>query len=314
MTRESGEPALAGADQYWPYPQIVAAPRRPIFLIRGWRRLARRPTEGPHTEPLNDDDKPEGRWGISLSGGGVRAASFSLGVVQEMHRHTMIHGPQGATYLSAVSGGSYLAGGMAMVTAGPEIKSPPGDPDEGNIRAAGRELPAYGVGSPEERLLRTRTRYLTHGSGGPLAVAWRYLLGALLNLVLVALTLWAIFLPIGWIYGALLPELRTHGKVSASPSTYLALHKYDTPGWLLTALAALAALGVLFGLLWVLARWEKRSLNGIFGGASFALLGLAGAIWVAAVGVPHVLDFVRVTLPRHGVGFIPSQARAVAVA
>jgi hypothetical protein len=56
------------------------------------------------------------RIGIALSGGGVRSAAFSLGAIQALQEgRGLLKGPGRATYLSAVSGGSYTAAAFAMV-------------------------------------------------------------------------------------------------------------------------------------------------------------------------------------------------------
>ncbi len=49
---------------------------------------------------------PRGTTGVALSGGGIRSASFALGVLQELAQRRLLYG---VDYLSAVSGGSYIA-------------------------------------------------------------------------------------------------------------------------------------------------------------------------------------------------------------
>jgi hypothetical protein len=57
--------------------------------------------------------------GICLSGGGVRSAAFSLGAIQCLQlRLGLLKGPKAATYLSAVSGGSYTAAAFCAVAGG----------------------------------------------------------------------------------------------------------------------------------------------------------------------------------------------------
>jgi len=106
-------------------------------------------------------------YGICLSAGGIRSAAFSLGVLQEMNKHGMLHGPKRADYLSSVSGGSYMAGAVAIVQRGrfpktraptPKESKPPPDPI-----VPSTSMPAFAPGSPEETYLRDNTRYLTHG-------------------------------------------------------------------------------------------------------------------------------------------------------
>ena len=50
--------------------------------------------------------EPRATTGIALSGGGIRSASFALGVLQELAKRRLLYG---VDYLSAVSGGGYAA-------------------------------------------------------------------------------------------------------------------------------------------------------------------------------------------------------------
>src|SRR5882724_12395215 len=47
--------------------------------------------------------------GLALSGGGIRAAAFSLGVLQALNRHGILHN---IDYLSTVSGGGYIGSSL----------------------------------------------------------------------------------------------------------------------------------------------------------------------------------------------------------
>ncbi|MDP9225039.1 MAG: IS1595 family transposase [Actinomycetota bacterium] len=67
--------------------------------------LERMPWEAQEGEPLSG-------VGICLSGGGLRSASFCLGVVQTLQSTKgLLFGPAAARYLAVVSGGSYLGAG-----------------------------------------------------------------------------------------------------------------------------------------------------------------------------------------------------------
>jgi hypothetical protein len=92
--------------------------------------------------------------GICLSGGGLRAASFGLGCLQELDRqHGVLSGPQPARYLAAVSGGSYTAAAVSAVLAA-ESRDP-----SVTVRSA-----PLAAGSAEARLLAERSNYfLRHG-------------------------------------------------------------------------------------------------------------------------------------------------------
>src|SRR5690242_11182485 len=50
--------------------------------------------------------KTSGPWlGLALSGGGIRSASFAMGVMQGLHAHKTM---EKFDYLSTVSGGGYI--------------------------------------------------------------------------------------------------------------------------------------------------------------------------------------------------------------
>lgn len=75
---------------------------------------------------------------ICCSGGGLRAAAFALGGIQGLQRRDEDSGEswyQEVDLITAVSGGSYIAGSLAMVNHDLEEKQR-------------RALPPYAVGSP----------------------------------------------------------------------------------------------------------------------------------------------------------------------
>ncbi|MEZ5234805.1 MAG: hypothetical protein R2749_19190 [Acidimicrobiales bacterium] len=136
------------------------------------------------------------RVGISCSGGGLRSASFSLGALQALRDRGVL---ERARYLAAVSGGCYLATGLA--TARRAADAPPPAPDE----------PApFASGSPEERWLRANTSYLAPDRSTLVAGLARLLGGIGLNLILIWLLLFAVARPVGWFISAdaVHPELR----------------------------------------------------------------------------------------------------------
>lgn len=108
------------------------------------------------------------RLGISLSGGGIRSAAFSLGVCQRLDEKGLL---ARASYLSAVSGGSYIAAGMAISHA------------EGQGEGKDGQPPRWGRNSPEETALRRHLTYLAPGSRGRLWLFANILYGLILNLI-----------------------------------------------------------------------------------------------------------------------------------
>lgn len=79
----------------------------------------------PRTVPFRWGQPPDG-VGICLSGGGIRSASYCLGALQSLGKHGLLFGGPGrAKYLTSVSGGSYIATALTMVTKGPIPKGQP---------------------------------------------------------------------------------------------------------------------------------------------------------------------------------------------
>src|SRR5688500_1076762 len=75
------------------------------------------------------------RVGLALSGGGIRSAIFSLGLLQAFSHRGLL---RFIDYVSSVSGGGYIAGYLASQ----EPKSPDGEPE--NFHAS-KELAPLGV-------------------------------------------------------------------------------------------------------------------------------------------------------------------------
>lgn len=116
--------------------------------------------------------------GLALSGGGIRSATFCLGIVQELYRWGIFNQ---VDYLSTVSGGGYL-GTFLSSYLGSELKSNespvpgptstvPKTPQTGTTPTAKRVDEAFGgreQGLPESpalRHLRNNSKYLLNGGG-----------------------------------------------------------------------------------------------------------------------------------------------------
>ncbi len=146
--------------------------------------LPGRPPDGPGTHPLAGAITRA----ICCSGGGIRAAAFALGGMQELSRP----GPDGRSWYSevdmvtAVSGGSYMASSFAIV-------------DHDLSAAERRILPAYAPGSPEDIRLRAHTRYLVDdpraAAVGVLSILW----GLVLNLVPILAGIYVVAKAVGWL-------------------------------------------------------------------------------------------------------------------
>ena len=259
---------------------------------------------------------PPPPWGVCLSGGGIRSASFCLGALQAMQQFDpdfpLIQGPAGrpghagtaeppyvpgrATFITSVSGGSYMASALIFVAQG----AVNGEPDFPQLVLSKRDNSttkrevktvavapdeAFAAGSPEERYLRDHTRYLSHGFGGPLAMIWQLLISIGLNLILLSLAVMMAALPIGWLYGHLIPVLQ-----SGSQGIYR--FTFSNAGWpLVPGIAGGASLILAF--FWVVAVTPNPGVNKVLLATS---LGLAGVVlgWLCfAVGLPVVLEWLH---------------------
>jgi hypothetical protein len=240
-------------------------------------------------------------YGICLSGGGVRSAAYSLGVLQEMTRHGMLHleparDDVAADYLASVSGGSYMAGAYAMLNRGKY----PGEPTDHSDRRSGSKptiapgsLPAFAPMSPEERYLRDHIRYLTHGFGGILGLVWRLIAGIFWNVLILSLAVGLLCVPGGWIYGALVPSLRARCPNGCGP------HHLDFPGWVFGVAIGLGVASIALVMAWVVRQWHTEGGRRTLAVGSLACLG-AAALWLlAAVAVPLLLEWIRASVGLH---------------
>ena len=132
------------------------------------------------------------RLGICCSGGGLRSAAFNLGALQSLDDAGLL---RRADYLSAVSGGAYIASAYA-------VASRHSDPD---LLA---RKPAYAPGSPEERWVRNHCSYITDGLLDTLQVVAIAVVGLFANLIFFTTLLWTVARPLGWTYAAWQPALR----------------------------------------------------------------------------------------------------------
>jgi len=179
------------------------------------------PPSGPDGEPAAQPPKHESRSALCLSGGGIRSASFSLGVLQGLARAGVLHRFH---YLSTVSGGGYIG---AWLTAwihrcfeqhAPSSRTPalldglcravamrPGGPSataatpDANPEVPGGPLTgATGLGAddppepPEVAYLRRFTNYLTPRTGAFSVDTWTLVVVYLRNLLLN----WLVVLPL----------------------------------------------------------------------------------------------------------------------
>jgi hypothetical protein len=176
---------------------------RDLAALRDKRSLLRRLRDWVAVEPETPVwipnvpliDPESDRVGICCSGGGIRSAAYNLGALQVLREEGIL---DEAAYVTAVSGGSYIASAYATVA----HRSPPA-PDE---------KPVYAPGSPEEEFLRNHSSYLAPGLGGKARLLLRVLLGMAVNLLLVAVAVGLLTLPLGWLTRLSYPQLASAQK------------------------------------------------------------------------------------------------------
>lgn len=234
-----------------------------------------RPDAGP--EPHAEDATQPARRvrAVCCSGGGIRAAAYVLGGLQRLGRAE--DGKPSwyseVDFVTAVSGGSYMASSFAIL----------------NQDIHG-DLPPYAPGSPEERRLRAHTRYLIEDPRIAALGVVTILYGLLLNLIPL--------LAILYIVGKLLGWGLHHGG-------FLALSTGDHPEWRLghagpstLAVVLVILLGVgLFGIerLHDVYRAPNDSLSQFLDAWTLRVLALAAWVAVLLLGVPLLLQAASTT-------------------
>jgi hypothetical protein len=199
---------------------------------------------GPVAEPDPNDD----RFGICCSGGGIRSASFNLGALQAIQDKKRL---QKTRFLSAVSGGSYIAAAFAIVAK----TSRPGDPRDPAGMDSDPELvtpdsPPFERWSPEEQYLRNRASYMAPTGADKAYLVWRILLGLLINLLLIGAVVALLAAALSLYYRSAHPGLirPPHAPLGASPSGTVVL----VGGLIMVA-------GILLGIASVMVRKEQHA-------------------------------------------------------
>ncbi len=235
-----------------------------LLLRRDVRAVLHCADEGP-TEPASRT-LTESRFGLAFSGGGVRAASITLGALQTLERDGTM-GWSRADHVTSVSGGSYMTGAWSVARSFPDEAGPSASAPE--PWAAGGIQPG-----PEERHLRANLGYLLSNSprgtgrdtitqsgdqeegrrtGRLPAVFATVLTGMIVNALVFLGLLWVLSQLVGWLY-------RWYFGLSCAPwredrsLTYLADHGcLAVPDRVGFPMLAWFAVGLAFVLVWVLA-------------------------------------------------------------
>ena len=265
------------------------------------------PTRRQKSSSTHDDTRwvaaqgSPGISGISLSGGGIRSAAYSLGALQAMQEHGLVTGPSKVDYLSAVSGGSYIASALTMIARGPITEA---DRNAGVLSAAD----PFARGTPEEKYLRAHTTYLVHGRGGRVSMVARLLGGILLNLLFIGVAVHTLFRVIGWFYGWIFPALRLHTSTGARTG------KVDIhlPVWTYAVPLAAVACGVILGLVGLAVSWNNDRVRHRLVLTCWCLIAAAAGMATITVGIPKLLELVRDVVSRWGAASAPHTQRQAA--
>jgi hypothetical protein len=257
-----------------------------------WRRVLRYLLYGVTPEPAPSylglvEDPEKDKLGICCSGGGIRSAAFNLGALQALQQKGQL---ERASYLSAVSGGSYIAAAFAMVAK----RWPSGDPrpapnepqHDDSDPSSFATLGPFARQSPEEQYLRNHSSYMAPDTAALTYIVWRALLGLAFNLLFVSLPLLAAGLLLGeYLYRPHLPNLL--GRCAS----HVGGCKADVHWWSTLPLAALAA-AALLALLGMLRRTHDNS-GKLLETWSTRLLFVAVALAALLLATPALVDAVR---------------------
>jgi hypothetical protein len=262
--------------------------------------LPGRPLDAPSTAAADQGAGASGAAGASeglaptrrvravcCSGGGIRAAAFALGGMQALGRREAGGRSwyEDVDLVTAVSGGSYMAGSFAIV----DHELSPGQRSEA--------LP-YAPGSPEDNRLRAHTRYLVEDPRVAAIGILSVLYGLLLNLVPILASIYIGAKVLGWWLFEL--GILKHGSGKWS---------VHNGGWIGIIAVGLAGLGVaLFAVerFHDVYRSPRQVLTDFTRAWALRLMCAAAGLALALLGVPeilHLLSTSRVDLRPAGVSW-----------
>ncbi|MDA0166741.1 hypothetical protein OM076_41150 [Solirubrobacter ginsenosidimutans] len=212
-------------------------------------------------------EAPHDGIGVCCSGGGIRSAAFNLGALQVVLADTQTRGD--VKYLSAVSGGSYIAAAFCMIA-----KRWSGTPnaDDSDPRLVTDHAPPFHPGSPEELYLRNHLGYLAPDGTAKLYLGLRMVAGLTVNVLLIGLPV----LILGLVAGLL----------ANGPYQHLEDGTFHLPLGPLLAVVSVAGLSLTLAMLDVLWRPKKERLRAFARTWEVRLFVLACALATLFIVVP----------------------------
>ncbi|MGA2223600.1 MAG: patatin-like phospholipase family protein [Syntrophobacteraceae bacterium] len=170
---------------------------------------------------LTKEDLKEDLIGLSFSGGGIRSATFNLGVIQAFAKDRLL---RHVDYLSTVSGGGYIGSWLSSWAYHRSRSKTPGANHIAQVEAKLNREPKNVMAKPDPdqvRFLRQYSNYLTPRlgtlSGDTLAFAGTYIRNLLLNQIILFTFAFAL-LGIPWICGLLLKLLKPGPGIRTIPA------------------------------------------------------------------------------------------------
>ena len=252
------------------------------------------------------------KTGICCSGGGIRSAAYNLGALQSLQTEGEL---EDAAYLTAVSGGSYIAAAFAMAgktwTGSSRPPDDPANPTNGYDDSDPLLLetqPPFAPGTPEEQYLRNRSSYLAPDGSAKLYLGARLLFGLLFNVFFLALPVAAVGVAAGLVlYGPTLDGLRTTCDHARHPNCGF----HPPPAWWIAPLALFVLAGC-FGAFGVLRRprsdWTRRACE-VW---ATRLLIVAAGVALVTLALPAAVDLVAHHGARQGANLGTARNKAVA--
>ncbi|MDQ3982070.1 MAG: hypothetical protein M3271_05250, partial [Actinomycetota bacterium] len=289
--------AAAGVAGWWKWMLAVLAVLALVAAMCGAIGNLRMP-QPPETRPRPSIPPPlRNDTGICLSGGGIRAASFSTGALRALDRRKLL---RRARWIAAVSGGAYAAGawfiGRGSKCDADAVRPQPADEKDRLLEPA--------PGDPDLfRYIRENRRYLATGRGGLAA----NFIGGLLLVAVNVVVLAALVTLVAWPVGSVVSSWAIQPGLQGFDYEVLG-QTLDVPQrlWLPGAFGPAAALALFVAslFLWDPARRRALTAAAFFAGGGLLLLALLVGIPVALTEVPKLWAEIPVDDAVGGAGIV----------